>query len=335
MKSAFKAKTLFIAALVAASFGGGAGAQERSNLKLVFSAPPTTFQLPHFVAVKEGFLDKAGLTVSETFVAGDSNAIRALVSGGADIATSGLLTALQAIAEGAKIKVIGAWQPKVDYQLLVRNNIKTVKDLAGTRIATASAGALTQRMPEMVMQKYNVDKSKNTFIPVGGHEARMKAVVAGKVDASVVGMLYAATAMNASKDVHVLSSITDDFPLFGFTFLMATDKDLADPVKRAALEKFVRASIIEGSRFVQKNPDKAAEVMHGRSPDTPLDLTKEVIRKMSAQNLWGVNGGMEPELIDFNVKLGVEMNVLKRVVTPAESVDRSLVDKALKEVGPF
>jgi ABC-type nitrate/sulfonate/bicarbonate transport system substrate-binding protein len=334
MKKASIVKSLLAATLLIGGIGH-AGAQERSALKLVFSAPPTTFQLPHFVAVKEGFLDKAGLTVTETFVAGDSNAIRALISGNADIATSGLLTALQAIAEGAKIKVIGAWQPKVDYELLVRTNVKTVQDLAGTRIATASAGALTQRMPEMVMQKHGVDKTKNTFIPIGGHEARMKAVVAGKVDASVVGMLYAATAMSVSKDVHVLTSITDDFPLFGFTFLMATDKDLADPVKRQALEKFVRASIIEGSRFVQKNPDRAAETMQGRSPDLSLELTKEVIRQMSAQKLWGVNGGMEPELIDFNVKIGVEMGVLKRVVTPEESVDRSLVDKALKEAGAF
>jgi NitT/TauT family transport system substrate-binding protein len=278
--------------LVAATLA--AGAQERTPLKLVFSAPPTTFELPHFVAVKEGYLKKAGLNVSETFVAGDSNAIRALVSGGADIATSGLLTALQAIAEGAKIKVIGAWQPKVDYQLLVRNDIKTVQDLVGKRIATASAGALTQRMPEMVMQKYNVDRSKTTFIPVGGHEARMKAVVAGKVDGSVVGMLYASTAVHMSKDVHVLKSITDEFPLFGFTFLMARDNDLADPVKRQTLEKFVKASIVEGARFVEKNPEKAAEIMHERSPDVPLDLTKDVVRQMSAQKLWGTNGERRP-----------------------------------------
>lgn len=326
---------MIVAILLGSSIGSDALAQERTNLKLVFSAPPTTFQLPHFVAKSEGWLDKAGLNVEETFVAGDSNAIRALVSGSADIATSGLLTALQAIAEGAKIKLIGAWQPKVDYQMLVKDNIKSVQDLAGTRIATASAGALTQRIPEMLMQKYGVDKSKNSFIPVGGHEARMKAVVADKVDGSVVGMLYAAQALKVSKRVRVLSTITDDFPLFGFTFLMAADKDLADPIKRKALEQFVRISILEGSRFVQKNPDRAGEIMQARSTETPLDLTKEVIRTMSAQKLWGVNGGMEPELIDFNVKLGVEMGALKRVVTAEESVDRTLVDKALKEIGPF
>jgi ABC-type nitrate/sulfonate/bicarbonate transport system substrate-binding protein len=116
---------------------------------------------------------------------------------------------------------------------------------------------------------------------------------------------------------------------------MARDNDLADPVKRQTLEKFVKASIVEGARFVEKNPEKAAEIMHERSPDVPLDLTKDVVRQMSAQKLWGTNGGMNPELIKFNVDLGVAMNVLKRVVTPEESVDRTLVDKAVKEAGAF
>jgi NitT/TauT family transport system substrate-binding protein len=310
-----------------------AAAQGTTPLKIIFSAPPTTFQLPHHVAKDEKWFDRAGLRVEESYVAGDSNAVRGLVSGGADVASTGLMVALQAIAEGAKIKVIGAWQPRVDYQVLVQDRIKTFKDLSGSRIATASAGGLTQRIPEMLMQKHAVEIGKTSFISLGGHEARMKAVITDKVDASVVGMLYAATAMREGRGVHVLSSIADDFPAIGFTYAIAMEKDLSDPVKRQAIEKYVRWGILEGSRFILKNPDRAAEIMQSRSQETPIEVTKAVIKDMNKLGIWGDNGGLDQTIIDFTNKMGVEMGAMRRPLAAGEGIDRSLVDKALSESG--
>jgi ABC-type nitrate/sulfonate/bicarbonate transport system substrate-binding protein len=325
-------KIVALATVIAAAAMNGVRAQERTPFRMVFSAPPTTFQLPHYVAKDLGWFDRAGLKVEESYVAGDSNAVRGLVSGGADAASTGLLVGFQAVTEGARIKVAGSWQPKVDYQMLVQDSIKSLRDLATARIGTASAGGLTQRIPEMLMQKHGVNTNQASFVSLGGHEARMKAVVAGKVDASVVGMLYAARA-RGSKGVRVLSSVVDDFPALGFTFLIVADKDLTVPAKRQAIETYVRWGIIEGSRFIMKDPDRAAEIMRARDPETPLELIREIIREMNRLNLWGVNGGLEAEVIDFNVKLGADMGVLKRPMAPGEGVDRSLVDKALAEAG--
>lgn len=325
-------KSIGVAALMLATLSS-ASAQDRTPLRIVFGAPPTTFELPHFVARDMGWFEKAGLQVEETFVAGDSNAVRGLVSGGAEGAGTNLMVAMQAITEGARIKLIGAWQPRVDYQTIAQNRVAAFKDLAGARIATASAGGITQKIPEMLMQKYRVDASGVKFISLGGHEARMKAVLTDKVDASVVGMLYAAQAQNTSKDIRILGSVADDFPGLGFTFLAVTDKDLADPTKRAALEKYVRVAIIEGSRFIVSNPDRAAEIMHKRSTETPVALIAQVIREMNRLKLWGVNGGVEPEVTEFTAKLGHEMGVLKRPLASGEGIDRSLVENALKQTG--
>lgn len=325
--------TLSVIAAAVWLSAAGAAAQTPTPFKVLFSAPPTTFQLPHFVAKDEKWFDKAGLQVSETFVAGDSNAVRGLVSGSADVASTGLMVAMQAVTEGAKIKVIGAWQPRVDYQTLVHERIKSVKDLSGSRIATASAGGLTQRIPEMLMQKYGVEIGKTNFISLGGHEARMKAVLADKVDATVVSMLYSARAVRENKSVRILGSIADDFPSLGFTFLIAMEKDLADPEKRKAIDAYVRWGIVEGSRFIMKNPDRAAEIMQSRSQETPLDMTRDVIRSMNQLNLWGVNGGLDQDVIDFTDKIGHEMGVMKRPLAPGEGVDGSAVAKALADAG--
>jgi ABC-type nitrate/sulfonate/bicarbonate transport system substrate-binding protein len=51
--------------LVVAAWSAGADAQGTS-LKLIFSTPPTTYALPHFVAKDLGWLDKAGLHVGKS-----------------------------------------------------------------------------------------------------------------------------------------------------------------------------------------------------------------------------------------------------------------------------
>jgi ABC-type nitrate/sulfonate/bicarbonate transport system substrate-binding protein len=185
----------------------------------------------------------------------------------------------------------------------------------------------------MLMQKHAVEIGKTSFISLGGHEARMKAVITDKVDASVVGMLYAATAMREGRGVHVLSSIADDFPAIGFTYAIAMEKDLSDPVKRQAIEKYVRWGIVEGSRFILKNPDRAAEIMQSRSQETPIEVTKAVIKDMNKLGIWGDNGGLDQSIIDFTNKMGVEMGAMRRPLAAGEGIDRTLVDKALSEAG--
>lgn len=319
---------------VSAAMISSASAQSPTPISIVFGAPPTTFELPHFVADELGWFEKAGLTADEVFVAGDSNAIRGLISGDALGGATALMVAMQAISEGAKIKIIGSWQPRVDYQILAHTSLKNYQDLSGQSIATGSVGGLTQRIPEMIMEKHGINKSSATFISIGGHQARMKAVVAGKVQAAAVGMLYAAQGVAAAPDeVHIIGSVAKEFPGLGFTFLVVKEEDLADPARRLAIEKYVRLAIVDGARFIKANPEKAAEIMHKKTPDTPLDLIKSAISQMNDLDLWGVNGGLDPDVIEFTARLGREMGVLKQGANLEQAVDSSIVDKVLAEAG--
>lgn len=304
----------------------------QESLKLIFATPPTTYGLPHFVAKDLGWLDKAGLKVEEIWLTGDANAVRALLAGQGDIAAPGVFAVYAAIAEGARIKAIGSWQPKVDYQLLAGEKIKSVADLVGARVGAAGPRGLTTEIPRMVMKKYGVDPAKASFSQIGGHEARLQAIVANKVDVAIVGMLYAAKAQEFP-NVHLLTTIPDEFPGLGYSYLVVNEKDLANPEKRKALETYVRLAVIEASRFIMKNPDKAAEVMHGRTPDLKLDLIKDVVRGLNRINVWGVNGGLEPETTEFTAKLAHDMGSIKRKLNVEEVVDRSIVQKLVAEMG--
>ena len=325
------------AVLLVALAGGGAVApgQEKMSLKLVFATPPTTGWLPHFVAKDLGWLDKAGLKVEEIWMTGDANAVRALLAGQGDMTATGVFATYSALVEEAKLKAIGSWQPTVDYQLLAQDRIKSVKDLTGVRVGAAGPRGLVYDIPRMVMKKHGIDPGTASFASIGGHEARMQAVVAGKVDVALVGMLYTAKALGEGRNVHVLTTVRDEFPGLGYVYLVGNEKDLANPERRKAFETYVRLAIIEGSRFVMKNPDKAAEIMHGRTPDLKLDLIQEVVRGLNRLNVWGVNGGLEPEITEFTVKLAYDLGSIKRPLGVGEVIDRSIVEKLLGEMGRF
>src|SRR3974377_2011744 len=79
-----------------------------AKVKMVFPGPATTFSLPLYVAQKKQWL--GDLEVEEVAVTGDSNAMRVLLSGNADIALVGTLNVLASIHAGAKVRAVHYWQ---------------------------------------------------------------------------------------------------------------------------------------------------------------------------------------------------------------------------------
>ena len=203
---------------VAAALGLSLCAQSavaQSKLKVVFPTTPTTMALPHYVAIEKGWLKNAGVEIEEVTVQGDPNAIRALISGQADIAGSGTFPVYGAIANGAQMKAIASWQPIADYQVVAQKQFKTVKDLENARIAAASIGGLTSVIPEMLLRKHGIDPSKMKFTSIGGHEARLQAVLANKLDATIVSNLYASIGKRKG-DISIITSIAREYPGMGY-----------------------------------------------------------------------------------------------------------------------
>jgi hypothetical protein len=59
-----------------------------------------------------------------------------------------------------------------------------------------------------------------------------------------------------------------------------------------------------------------------------------VIRDLNTENLWGVNGGLDPKIEEFTADLNMKLGNLP-VATPAKDVlDSRFVDAAMKKLGP-
>jgi NitT/TauT family transport system substrate-binding protein len=309
---------------------GTAGA-ENLKLRISFASPYATYCAPYLIAKDFGWFRDAGLDTEDVILNGDANATRALVTGASDLAMTGPLNVFNAIESGAAIKWIGSWQTSVDYVVVANKSITSMAELQDKTFASSGPSGLPQVLPIMLFKKLGVPTEHVKFVAVGGHSARLQAVMAGKADASIVNEI---TALIGEKNgaVRILASVPEHFPHLGYIVLAAKNADIADPDKRKAFEILMSGSI-RGARFIAQNPEKAAEILQKYLKDVDLELLTRVLKSLNTQRVWPVNGGVDPEVTNFTAKLEYELGETKTLFEPGQVSDDSVVKAVLAREG--
>lgn len=334
MKPASLLRSVVAGFALAVAVVSPAAAQQAAKLKFVMPTPPATYLLPFFVAQDLGWYRNWGLDVAEQVVSGDPNSLRVVVAGDSEVTLIGPPTIMEAVINGAKLRIFTSWQPITDYQLIAGDKkARTLKDLADKRIAVTGPGSMTMHIPQMLMMRAGVDTSQVKFLSVGGMAARLQSVAAGKVDATLVDTFFA-TKAETSGVAHTVSSIAKEFPGLGYVFAVARENTLADPAGRAALGLFAKGTVA-GARFIRKDPESAAAILKKRLPDEDLGLIRATLEKLNALGVWGVNGGLDREVLEFSSKTFAQLGMVKRPVTYEEMVDPSIVAAVIGEIGRF
>ena len=309
------------------ALGFRASAQAKAKIRLVLPTPPTTYQLPYLVAQDTGWYAEHGLEMSELVVNGDSTALRTVISGSGDVTVIGPPTVFAALIEGAKVRYIGSPQPVVDYNILGGKDTADLAALADKTFASAGPSDLTTEIPRLIMRKRGIPTDNVKFLQVGGHAARLQALEVGKVQGAMVNTL---TTLIGQKNgqVKVLANVAKEFPQLGYVMYTAMQASLDDPSRRPAFETFIRGNIV-GARLIQQDPARAAQILTKRVPDLPADLVLSVVKQLNASGVWGVDGGLDTQMVNFTSETLTRWKMIDRGVTPAEVVDDRFVKAAL------
>jgi len=164
---------------------------------------------------------------------------------------------------GASIRAVHSWQPIGDYSLvLATGKGSKLADVAGKTFASSGPGGLPDQLPRLIMRKHGIDETTARFVQVGGHAARLQAVIGGRADATLVNTV---TALKGVKDgkVTVVARLSAEFPGLGYVWNVVRTEALAKPELAAAFQTMTDIGI-RGSRFVMANPDEAAAILHER-----------------------------------------------------------------------
>src|SRR5258708_31700020 len=108
--------------------------------------------------------------------------LRALGAGECDVSWCGVSSALEVVAAGSKLKVLSAFTPKLDYLVVGNKDITSLKGFEGRSMAVSQVGAVSQLVPQLMMEQAGADPSKVQWLGVGASAARVQALIAKRVD---------------------------------------------------------------------------------------------------------------------------------------------------------
>ncbi len=309
----------------------GPAAAQAVKVKMGSSlSPPSLDSITPYVAVDQGFFKKYGLDVEIIEFRGDATHTKALVAGEIDVsinmgATSGIVSA----SKGAKLRLYMVPQPVTPYHFVVRREAgTTLQALVGKNVAVSSIGAISYHIPRIVFERSGIDPEKMKYIAVGSPADRFRALVAGKIDATVVTNVEAAK-LGKYPEIVSLVQVPKVVPEIPYEFGMAREDYIEkNPETMYKLTK----ALIEANRWIVANKAGTVEIgVRLIKGDTAEDLARAY--DLTDPRLWGVNGDITEASYKFTVDFLLKVGYMKDPVPYDKFFDRRFVDRVLKELG--
>lgn len=275
-------------ALLAPLSGSFAAAQSSGSLSmLTATAPPDLVCHLYYYAEMLGFYKELGLSVRVTPVANDPTALRGVLAGEADIGWCGALTTLQALRTGAAIKVLSSFVPLLDYKIVGRKTIASLKDLAGQPVAVSQVGAVSQIVPKIMIEAAGGDAGKVQWVSAGGGPNRFQALVAGRVAAAALNALHGNLAARMTDKFHVIATADKTLPDFLYTLDIVPSKVVE--TKKGELQAFLRATR-KASEWASQNVKEAAALSKKILPDVDGKELEGALADFAKNNFWSRSG---------------------------------------------
>lgn len=229
-----------------------------------------------FYAVQKGLFAKAGLDVTVQTARGSSEVLTRIGTGTADVGSGGFAALLQAKAENAvpvtAVLSIFTMQPDAIFTV-EGSSIKTLKDIVGKRIATATFTSSNVVWP-LILQANGIDQSKVTLLKVDP-SALVPMLATGQVDGTInwstASPAFVRALAETRKKLKIIPWSEYGFEGYGYS-LFVSDKILAE--RPGAVRSFVSA-FVEGTKMALANPKDVAAAMKATFPEMDPSLVEQ------------------------------------------------------------
>ena len=328
-----RGKTVLVCLLLAAALLPAAGPAGAQTLKIMMGSslsPPSLDSITPYVAIAQGLFRKYGLDVEMVEFRGDATHTKALLAGEVDVSgVMGPLNAIVAASKGARIRLWMVPQPVSAYHFVARREAgATLQALVGRNVAVSGIGAVSYHISRIVLERSGVDPDRLQYVAVGSPADRFKALVAGKIDATVVTDTEFVK-LEKYPDIVSLAQVSKVVPEIPYEFATAREEYLErNPETMVRLTK----ALIEANRWIAANRAGtiaiAVKVIREESPEV-LGKAYDV----ADPRLYGVNGDITEAAYKYTTDLLLKVGYMKDPVPLDRFFDRRFVDRALKDLG--
>lgn len=170
-------------------------------------------------------------------------AIAQLQSGAVDGFSNAVSGGLGAALAGIPVVDFALVNPREDYVFITRPDITSLSQLKGKSIGVLDTTSINYPQELIVLHKAGLTASDVHTVIAGGQSSRLAALVAGRLDGTMLS--HAAAIQLQPQGYHVLYDFTKQSPgmyddnIFAMKSWLATHKALAIAVNKAILQSFV------------------------------------------------------------------------------------------------
>ena len=213
------------------------------------------YQLPLWVNKELGFSKKYGVDLEIILIQAGSPNIQALLGGSIQLTQTAASSAVLGAVHGAPVVIIATLENRLPLQLISRPEIKEPQQLRGKVIGINRFGGSNDAAVLMAIKAWKMDPKDITMLQTGGTSARMAALMAKKVDATVQS--YPEIFQARKLGMNVLADV-GEFGFYTNTSNIVTRSYLQQ--NRAALKGFIKGQI-EGMHYVKTNREGSIKIL--------------------------------------------------------------------------
>ncbi len=328
-------KSLYVAAAVlsAATFFAPGGAKAADMMKLTASAigrPPIFSNT--FVDVGEamGFWKKAGLDVTFRWFQRGTDTAKVVVTGDAAIGFTATPPAINLVASGAKIKIVGG-MPNQDW-VIASDEAKDCKGLKGKTVAADGINNTRYLFLQSYLATCGLKISDVKAINLA-NTPLVKAGIAKQVHSGVFHIDELAQVEHATKKWNMMDVPASIAEGLHYAVLVANDNAIKN--NREALVRFLVGWIETQKMMGSKDPktmEKFAEIA-AKAKNIDKSVAMNAIKAFQAKDYWVDNNGLNKKQMMSQEQELVKVGSMKaKPPTYDQLVDTSLYAEAAKRV---
>jgi NitT/TauT family transport system substrate-binding protein len=254
---------------------------------------PVNTVLAWWMGEAGGFYGAQGLKVSVLNMEGGSRGAAALRDGRLDVMHVGLSSVIRLNRAGGDLRLIGSLSNVVRFTFFSAPGVKTAADLKGGVIGVSTAGSESDTTVNLALERFGLKRSDVAFADLGGGPARLEAVKAGAVKATMLNEPFNTFARE--QGVNVLVDLAAEQTPWLFSGIVVRKESLAVARERDSLKRFLKGTI-EGNYLAITNPRRAKEVLTKELHNTTLrtiDIAYDDFVKQSPLNIEPSQKGAE------------------------------------------
>ncbi len=295
-------------------------------VKLRVGILPTGSFSTTYIAQKRGFFEKNGLAVELIYFQGGSQVIQAMLAGELPLTVTAGPEGVVAKLQGADILLLSTNNPTMHFTLFVSPEIKKPSDLRGKKAGVSRFGSSTEFGIKYILKSLGLGDRDVTIVQIGENPARLAALQANAIQASVFSVPYTVVVKTAA-----FIPMADAYKLglrFHASGIAATRAFMRE--HRSTVEQFFKG-FLEGVHYAKTHKEESVrlikEFLKLKDQEAAEETYQVIVQEIQPRKPYPSKDGVE------TVLRSIENTIPKAKSVRAEDLIDDSVMRRLDESG--